>query len=428
MLCRSIPLLILIVLAGCGKPPVFEGNAEPTRASGGVQPSISVPAPTKPEPAPEPNPEVKPEPKLPMVPVDLKAEKDAEAYANRAGGTPLRNVSHIGEKNALITINFLGTDEKPADVKAVELKKLAGAKRLNRLGLLGSKNTDAGLKDVAALPMLSSVSLEGSDVTEVGLALVAALPNLKELDLSRCKKIPKGGWKALSAAGKLETLWLSAANLDDAGFRELGGLKSLVILKLDGTNLTLAETGATFAQFQKLIELDVGGSPVGDEGVLALCAARSLEKLTLRATNFTDAGFQPIAQLLKLKELQLGELPHLTGTGFADIAELRALESVILSDSGITDKGMKAVGNLRELKHLDLDRTKITDDGIKFLASKRALEKLSFQETKVGDSGLLAVAGEVKSLKKVEVRKTKVTRGIFDEVRKLNPDLAVDFD
>ena len=84
--------------------------------------------------------------KTPPAKVDLNAEKEAETYALKAGGTPLRNVSHIGEKNALITINFLGTDEKPADVKAVDLKKLAGAARLNRLGFLGSKNTDTALR------------------------------------------------------------------------------------------------------------------------------------------------------------------------------------------------------------------------------------------------------------------------------------------
>ena len=80
------------------------------------------------------------------------------------------------------------------------------------------------------------------------------------------------------------------------------------------------------------------------------------------------------------------------------------------------------------MKRLDLDRTKVTDDGAKFLATKRALEKLSFQETKVGDSGLLAVAADAKSLKKVEVRKSKVTKAILEDIRKANPDLAVVFD
>lgn len=374
-----------------------------------------------------PVPPVEP-PKTPPVKVDLALEKEAEAYATKAGGTPLRNVSHIGEKNALITINFLGTDEKPADVKAVDLKKLAGATRLNRLGLLGSKNTDACLKAIAALPMVKSISLEGSDVTDEGLKAIAALPNLVDLDLARVKRITAAGWKALGAATKLETLCLSEAVIDDAAFRELAALKNLKSLKLDKTNLTLAETGVTFAQFKRLVELDVKGSAVGDEGVLALCAARALVTLNLAGTNFTDGGFQPVAQLLKLKELHLGELPKLTGTGFADIAELAGLEVVTLNDSGVTDKGMKAIANLRELKQLDLDRTKITDDGLKFLASKRALERLSFEDTRVGDSGLLAVASEAKSLKKVQVRKSKVTKGIRDDVRKANPDLAVDYD
>jgi len=236
------------------------------------------------------------------------------------------------------------------------------------------------------------------------------------------------GWKAIGAASKLESLWLSGTVIEDASFKELAGLTGLKSLKLDGTNLTLANTGATFAQFKKLVELDAGGSRVDDDGLLALCAARALEKLSLRATSVSDRGFQPIAQLMKLKELNLGEIPALTGAGFADCVELSGLETVHLNDSGITDKGMKAIARLYDLKHLDLDRTKITDDGIKFLAGKRALEKLSFQETKVGDAGLLAVAAEVKSLKKVEVRKSKVTKGVQADVRKANPDLAVDYD
>ena len=272
------------------------------------------------------------------------------------------------------------------------------------------------------------VSMEGSDVSDEGLKAIAALPNLNELDLSRVKTITPAGWKALGSAAKLETLWLSNTVIEDAAFKELAALKGLKALKIDGTNLTLANTGATFAQFKQLVELDAGDSPVSDEGLLALCAARALEKLNLRKTNVSDSGFQPLAQLQKLKELNLSEIPALTGTGFADIVELTGLEIVYLNDSGITDKGMKSIARLFELKQLDLDRTKITDDGVKLLANKRSLEKVSFQETKVGDSGLLALVAEAKSLKKVEVRKSKVSKGIQAEVRKANPDVAVDFD
>ena len=272
------PILLLLVVAGCEQPPV------PVPASPSTEPVAVVDVPTPPTvPAPkpvEPKPPVPPvEPKPPAVKVDLKLEKQAEAYAIQVGGTPLRNVSHIGEKNALITVNFLGTDAKPADVKAVDLKKLAGATRLNRLGLLGSKNTDACLKEVAALPMLKSISLEGSDVSDAGLAAIAALPNLIDLDLSRVKTITPAGWKSLGNATKLETLRLSHSGIDDAAFKELAALKGLKSLKLDGTNLTLANTGATFAQFKQLVELDLNGSPISDEGVLALCAARALVTL-----------------------------------------------------------------------------------------------------------------------------------------------------
>ena len=422
MLRCSCSTAILLAVLGCGPRTSTPEHTVPTILPDDPSPPLVPVEPAKPTP-PKPV-----EPMSPAVKVDLKAEKEAEAYAIKVGGTPLRNVSHVGERNALITISFLGTDEKPADVKAVELKKFAGAARLIRLSFLGAKNVDAALEGIAALPMLKSVSMEGSDLTDAGLAAIAALPELNELDLTRVKGITAKGWKALARAAKLETLWLSNTIIEDAAFKELGGLAGLKTLKIDGTNLTLENTGATFAQFKQLVELDAGGSPVNDEGLLALCAARGLEKLTLRAATITDAGFQPVAQLLKLKELNLAEIPGLTGTGFADIAELSGLAVVTLSDSGITDKGMKSIARLFELKHLDLDRTKITDDGIKQLAGKRALEKLSVQETKVGDSGLLAVVAEAKSLKKVEVRKSKVSKGIGDEVRKVNPDVAIDFE
>ena len=92
-------------------------------------------------------------------------------------------------------------------------------------------------------------------------------------------------------------LSLNATKVDDAGLKELAGLKSLQALYLDETRLT-------------------------DAGLKELAGLKSLQTLDLRNNKLTDAGMKELAGLEGLQRLYLNHCP-VTDEGIRRLAGLK---------------------------------------------------------------------------------------------------------
>ena len=90
------------------------------------------------------------------------------------------------------------------------------------------------------------------------------------------------------------------------------------------------------------------------------------------------------------------------------IANLRGLEVLDLTNSLITDRGLKHLGGLRRLKYLRLDGTNTTDAGLAELRNLTNLETLDIRNTKVTERGLVSI-DRMKRLKELLLSAGQVT-------------------
>jgi hypothetical protein len=141
------------------------------------------------------------------------------------------------------------------------------------------------------------------------------------------------------------------------------------------------------------------GTKVPGEGLKDLAGLKALEVLILYNTGVTDTKLKELANLKALKGLDLGGTP-------------------------VTDKGLKELAGLTGLSNLVLNSTKITDAGLKELAGFKALHKLNLDSTSVTDQGLKYLAG-LTALRELRVGKTAVTSDGIDKLKKSLPKLVV---
>ncbi len=99
----------------------------------------------------------------------------------------------------------------------------------------------------------------------------------------------------------------------------------------------------------RLQELDLGGTRMGDRNVEYLALFEKLEKLYVEDTYLTDEGLEHLHKLKSLRELDCSWNKH------------------------ITDGGVKFLAKLTQLKSLDVSRTAISSQGLEEL--RRALPK-----------------------------------------------------
>jgi Leucine-rich repeat (LRR) protein len=148
---------------------------------------------------------------------------------------------------ALLVLACKGLRADETEDKAVRaIAKLGGsvsrdektkAKPVIAVNLIGTKVTDAGLKDLAALKSLRRLYLGDTPVTNAGLKELAALKSLQSLDLHGTQ-VTDAGLKELAALKSLRELDLHGTQVTDAGVKDLTALKSLQLLTVDGTQVT----------------------------------------------------------------------------------------------------------------------------------------------------------------------------------------------
>ena len=96
-----------------------------------------------------------------------------------------------------------------------------------------------------------------------------------------------------------------------------------------------------------------------------------------------------------------------SGTGLAELKDLKNLQHLDLIHSDITDEGAKRLAELQSLKTIDLRGSKITDAGLKELQSLHNLKELNlclvpggpFDVTREGVKELQAALPEAKILR-----------------------------
>jgi Leucine-rich repeat (LRR) protein len=151
---------------------------------------------------------------------------------------------------------------------------------------------------------------------------------------------------------------------------------------------------AVAAKLPSLELIEVGHSNrVTDAGLGQLATLKKLRKLHVSNTSVSDAGLTHLRSLRNLEVLALSHT-NVTDAGTKELSGLRNLQEVSLSNTSITDETMRFLEQL-PLVGLDVDFTCISDEGVRHIGNMRQMKYLSLANTNISDAGLVHLASLV---------------------------------
>ncbi len=148
------------------------------------------------------------------------------------------------------------------------------------------------------------------------------------------------------------------------------------------------QAGFDFGVGDKLIEVDLDGSPISDEDLVHVAALPDVYILNLSSTKITDAGLAQVSRLKKVKFLYLFDTA-ITDAGVVHLKELPRLEILCLDRTQITDVGLKTLEELPRLERLHVhSRAPITDAGLESLKKHQRLFELRVVGPNITEQGV----------------------------------------
>jgi serine/threonine protein kinase/Leucine-rich repeat (LRR) protein len=322
--------------------------------------------------------------------------------------------------------------------KVTNVSCLETCRALRKLDLAHSNVTDAGIRGLETIPALEELSLSGcaqatnvscletcralrkldlsgTGVTDVGLHGLERILRLEELTLAHCKHTTDVS--RLGCFPALRKLCLKGTHVTDAGIVGLGHIRKLEQLSLHGCrqvtdvsclqhcrtlrHLDLSKSHVTDAGICKLAfiptleDLDLSDC-VNTGSVNCLEKCRALRKLNLSCRRITHADMRALELISGLQnlalhgcelEVEVGGWLNLYRQRAVTLQNCRALKTVNLSRSSITDAGIRGLELIPTLEELDLhDCMRITD--VSCLRESVALRKIDLSNSSVPDSGI----------------------------------------
>jgi Leucine-rich repeat (LRR) protein len=288
------------------------------------------------------------------------------------------------------------TDEGLAHLKVL--------RKLQRLDLSNNKLTDACLGHLSSLASLQRLNLSGTAVTGLGLKQLKGLTSLQHLNLAKTP-VADAGLDDLRALSALRTLSLSGTFVTDSGLWNLKDLTNLQKLDLSKVRVVtmVRDPKARLQPTDPVVE----SFTVTSKGLRWLKDLTKLHTLILRGTSVTDEGLENLRRL-PLKTLDLSST-MIKGEG------LGALNTGIQSLSlpwSVSDTGLGGVQSLHNLQTLDLSETRVTWKGLEYLKGLGNLQTLALPETAVAYRGLEQLQGLTK-LQTITLPKAAVTDAVL---------------
>jgi Leucine-rich repeat (LRR) protein len=177
---------------------------------------------------------------------------------------------------------------------------------------------------------------------------------------------------------------------------------------------TLQAAGAQLqidAKTGNVISVDCSSIELSDDLASKLATIEQLKKLTIRASSMTDTGWQSLAKLSQLEQLDVRDTPLSSGQLTAAVSGMNKLKALRMSGkSGSTevdDAGLECLLNCPELKVLAADHLWVSQDGLQHLKNCQQLSELYLAGTLVDDQAMELLA-QLPNLKKLRLAKTGV--------------------
>ncbi len=269
---------------------------------------------------------------------------------------------------------------------------------------------DIDLARVGGLEKLERLGLAQTHVTDSALAVVGSLPALRELDLFFCEHVTDAGASALRRASKLERLNLRGTKISDSGVKfltELTNLRSLDIgiAEISDSSIELLEA------LPDLESLSIGGNRIGEVGISSLRSLKRLKHLDLSGAQETDSGIWAVT----ITDLNLDEIGALNSLESLNLAA-PSRDYVVAVSSGVprlrgairvTDFGASQIARLSNLRKLNVSRALLTAAGIVTLRALSRLEELNLSHAGSIDDSAGAALAQLQNLRVVDVSYTR---------------------
>ena len=334
----------------------------------------------------------------------------------------------IQEKDGLL----IGVDFRKCDDDWVNLlPKLHDIPSLQSVSMTGPLATHARIETLSTLPNLRTLRLDQTSVTDETVATIAKFEKLEDLNLEGCK-ISDDSLASISQRETLKRLRLGKTTVSDNGLVSLKAMKQLELLDLSDCNQITSDGLANLSGLTKLRNLSIGSPLIADDGLKHLVALTNMVALSLKGCAVTDAKFDALAGMSKLKEFDmfrtrggdraLGVISNckeitklklrdsaITNKGLIEhITKFENLTSMDLGETQISDEALIAIGKLSKLEDLNLLRTKVTSAGVAELGRLK-LKRLNLDDiASIGDSVVQHVA-KIPSLEFLHLGKTAIT-------------------
>lgn len=230
--------------------------------------------------------------------------------------------------------------------------------------------------------------------------------------------------KGLAHVAKLKyltSLDLSGSSVTGAGLRSIKGL-NLGYLTLDECSALSDSDMTDVAAFKNLAGLSMRHCPgIADNGVSKLTNLQALNSLNLSETGISS---KVAGSLMRFPHL-VSFVAHdtkLDDAGAKALAEHPTLSRVYLARTKVTDEGVSSLARLGQLTRLSLGGTSITDKALSSLKKAERLYELDLSKTRVSGDGLLTLAS-LPNLKSINICDLTLQPGTIAKFKKLRPDV-----
>jgi serine/threonine protein kinase len=160
------------------------------------------------------------------------------------------------------------------------------------------ENADVSARSIAALTGLRALRIPGSDMSDSGLVALTPLGDLEMLDLTGCKSVTENGWQRLESFPHLSQLILDSTSIGDAGLAQVGRQSELTLLLLDRCKNLTSGSLRHLAGLPVLRFLTLTNTSIDDEAVIRLSQLKSLRVLDVQRTNISLTGIEELQKAL----------------------------------------------------------------------------------------------------------------------------------
>ncbi len=228
--------------------------------------------------------------------------------------------------------------------------------------------------DLSGLPYVETLYWADTRTTPEQIAAFATLQYLKWLNIEA--PMTRETFAAISKLQGLESLVIEAWQVFDSdGLASLAQLNDLQHLQIRWMPSSDPRLLATVSRLKGLQAPSIRGNGYDQLGNL-----KHLHSLVIDGHRLTDADLARFDASQPLEHLALRGTA-VTGGGFRHLVDLPRLHSLDLTASPVNNEGAEAIGRMRSLKYLELDRTKITDVGLQHLHPLTGLKRLNIENT-----------------------------------------------